>query len=170
MGIIADSWLCNQHSCDGLLSSPKNAQIFSACLFCRCERVASKCARRNWRRKYLNRKKRARTTRLRDKPAEVAIEITDRGLRIPSDAVASIHRAGLLGEEYVSIDIRNSSAGPVANNGVLQTIESPQVDADQAIQGLQGFLHAVQYANTQKPSESPNRPGRTQHSGNAAGK
>lgn len=42
-------------------------------------------------------------------------------LSVPSDAIAGVENAGLLGEEYVNIDVRHASGAPAANHQVLKT-------------------------------------------------
>lgn len=57
---------------------------------------------------------------LRDHPAEVIMLIqTPYGLRIPNDSVVTLETAGVLGEVFPEIDVRNAVGPPVQNDGVL---------------------------------------------------
>ena len=69
---------------------------------------------------------------LRDNPAEVILSLnTPYELTIPSDATVSVASAGLLGEQYAVIDIRNAS-GPTARDGAtLKTVPSQEITAQQ---------------------------------------
>lgn len=73
---------------------------------------------------------------LRDGFAEVVMAlVTDYDLRIPTDATASIFRAGVLGETYVDIDANGASGPPTHNGDVLKT-RPPGPDAQQMLEHL----------------------------------
>jgi len=61
---------------------------------------------------------------MREHPAEVIMILkTPYSLSIPSDAIASLSQAGLLGGTVVEIDIRKAYGPPLKNWGVLTTVE-----------------------------------------------
>ncbi len=62
---------------------------------------------------------------LRDHPAEVIMLLqTPYELKIPSDSVVSLETAGLLGEVFPEINVRDASGPPLPSGGVLATRES----------------------------------------------
>jgi len=64
--------------------------------------------------------------------AEVKMTLdTSYELRVPSDAIARVERAGLLGDEFVDIDVRAASAPPIRENGHLKT--APTSDPLEAV-------------------------------------
>jgi phospholipid/cholesterol/gamma-HCH transport system substrate-binding protein len=57
-------------------------------------------------------------------PASVEMEIaTDYSISLPSDAVASINTAGILGAPYVTIDAMQAFSSPLANGGQIRSRE-----------------------------------------------
>jgi len=50
---------------------------------------------------------------------------TSNGLRIPSDATTSLEAESVLGPTFVEIDTRNKTGALISNNGVLESIETP---------------------------------------------
>ncbi|MGC2196654.1 MAG: MlaD family protein [Terriglobales bacterium] len=54
--------------------------------------------------------------------AEVEMSLsTPYELSVPSDAIARVENAGLLGEEFVAIDVRHASGSPSPDRSVLRT-------------------------------------------------
>jgi ABC-type transporter Mla subunit MlaD len=59
---------------------------------------------------------------LREHPAEVIMTLrTSYELRIPNDSVVALAQAGVLGETFPDIDIRNASGPPLQDGGELRT-------------------------------------------------
>ena len=64
---------------------------------------------------------RARPDR-KDCPAEVAMSLsTPYDLKVPNDALAGVSTEGLLGQEYVDIDVRHATGPPAIDCAVLKT-------------------------------------------------
>jgi ABC-type transporter Mla subunit MlaD len=56
-------------------------------------------------------------------PAEVELTLsTPYQLKVPSDATAELTDEGLLGGEYVEINVQHASAPPAADHAVLKTV------------------------------------------------
>ena len=53
----------------------------------------------------------------------MALDATN-GLRIPSDATASVGTEGVLGPNFVEIDTRHAKGPPIGNNGILESMET----------------------------------------------
>lgn len=80
---------------------------------------------------------------LRENPAEVIMLLqTPYELRVPNDSVVILQSAGVLGEVFPEIDIRDASGPPIANGGVLKTVPtmavSPQELMDCFFQRVSG--------------------------------
>jgi ABC-type transporter Mla subunit MlaD len=78
--------------------------------------------------------------RLGEQPVEVLLRLDPRyAARIPNDSTAAIETDGVLGPPYVEIDVSKATGAPIANNGILRS-----VDADtSSVQVFQGFLNAI---------------------------
>jgi ABC-type transporter Mla subunit MlaD len=58
----------------------------------------------------------------REYPAEVTMNLqTSYELKIPNDAVVSVDQAGVLGEPFVEINIKNAFGPPLENGGTLKS-------------------------------------------------
>ncbi len=68
------------------------------------------------------------TTRLAGRRAEAVLRI-DKNFTIASDATATIVSAGLLGTNYISIDLGSSTASPLADGAEIKTMVSPDLNA-----------------------------------------
>ena len=68
------------------------------------------------------------TTRLADRRAEAVLRI-DKTFSIASDATATIVSAGLLGTNYISIDLGSSTSTPLADGAEILTLVSPDLNA-----------------------------------------
>ena len=74
---------------------------------------------------------------LKQAPVEVVILVDPPyELKIPSDSVASLETAGILGETFVEIDTSTSSGPPVGSNGVLKTKPAVTLTAEQVLEKL----------------------------------
>jgi phospholipid/cholesterol/gamma-HCH transport system substrate-binding protein len=65
-------------------------------------------------------------TRLANNRAE-AVLLVNKDVKVPSDATATIASAGLIGTDYVSIDLGSAGAPPLAPGGELRTRVTPDV-------------------------------------------
>ena len=91
--------------------------------------------------------------------AEVRMSLaTPYELAVPSDAVARIESDGLLGPEFVQIDVRGASAPPAADNGRLKT--APTIAPLQAIKALvnAATVQSAECASKQKKSPPSTKP------------
>lgn len=71
---------------------------------------------------------------MRDHPAEVTLLLqTPYELKIPNDAVVVLESAGLLGEMFAEIDIRNATGPPVKDGGTLSTRRENAVTGQQLL-------------------------------------
>lgn len=62
----------------------------------------------------------------KDCPAELAMKLsTPYELKIPQDAIVRVENAGLLGEEFVDIDVRRASGMPATDRAFLKTASTP---------------------------------------------
>lgn len=66
--------------------------------------------------------------RLNHRQAEAVLKI-DPGVQIASDATATIGLAGMLGGNFVSVDLGSAGAGPLAPGGHLKTRDTPDLNA-----------------------------------------
>jgi phospholipid/cholesterol/gamma-HCH transport system substrate-binding protein len=88
-------------------------------------------------------------------PADVAMEIaTDYAISLPSDAVAAVDNAGILGPSYVAIDASHASASPVANGGQIRSQESPPVAANLE-HSMERFLDHLEHKSDEQKSITP---------------
>ena len=61
---------------------------------------------------------------LGEHPVEVSVEIdAPYELKIPNDSTATVLVGGLLGPAFVDINTRNASGPPLANNGIIKSLE-----------------------------------------------
>jgi phospholipid/cholesterol/gamma-HCH transport system substrate-binding protein len=67
-------------------------------------------------------------TALVNRHAEAQLRI-QRGVQIPSDSVATIAMAGLLGSEYVSIEVGSAGAPVLQDGGTIQTRDTPDINS-----------------------------------------
>lgn len=66
---------------------------------------------------------------LGDRPVEVSMEISSPyELKIPNDSTAALSTGGLLGPTFVDINTRYASGTPIANNGVLKSLEIKEAE------------------------------------------
>jgi len=77
------------------------------------------------------------TTRLAGRRAEAVLRI-DKTFSIASDATATIVSAGLLGTNYISIDLGSSTSTPLADGAEILTLVSPDLNAIMAQLGELG--------------------------------
>lgn len=64
--------------------------------------------------------------------AEVTMDLhTSYELRVPSDAVAMVETAGVLGDSFVQIDIQNTSGPPLKNGGVIKSQSGASITPQQ---------------------------------------
>lgn len=78
---------------------------------------------------------------LRDHPAEVDMVLeTSYELHIPSDAVVTLERAGVLGDVFPEINVQNASGPPVREGDTLATRASDNPDAQQWLEHVAGQL------------------------------
>ena len=68
------------------------------------------------------------TTRLAGRRAEAVLRI-DPGVKVATDATASIVMAGLIGTNYVSIDLGSASAGALADGAEIRTKVTPDINS-----------------------------------------
>ncbi|MGH7995827.1 MAG: MlaD family protein [Opitutaceae bacterium] len=68
------------------------------------------------------------STRLANRKAEAILRIrTD--VKVPDDATARVEMAGLLGTDYVNVDLGTAGAPPLAPGSAIRTRESPDLNA-----------------------------------------
>lgn len=74
---------------------------------------------------------------LEDHPAEVIFSLrTPYELSIPADATVFLDTAGVWGETFAEIDVRNTSNVPIKNGGVLKSMPSPAFNWEQVIERM----------------------------------
>ena len=79
---------------------------------------------------------------MKEAPAEVVMVIDPPyDVEIPQDSLASLETAGVLGETYVEIDVKNASGPPVVSNSVLKTIPTERLTTEQILDKLGQSLH-----------------------------
>ena len=70
---------------------------------------------------------------LKEHPAEVFLLFqTPYELKIPSDSVVLLRRAGLLGEVYAEVDLHDASGSPIGGQGVLKSREEESARKEEA--------------------------------------
>lgn len=72
-------------------------------------------------------------SRIRVRPemhsAEVTMDLqTPYELKVPTDAIAIVETAGVLGESFVQIDIQNTSGPPLGKGGVIKSVPGARID------------------------------------------
>jgi|SRR5215471_5796949 len=71
---------------------------------------------------------------LREHPAEVTMLLqTPYELKIPNDAIVILETAGVLGETFAEINIRNATGPPVKDGGTLNTRSGPSITGQQLL-------------------------------------
>ncbi len=77
-------------------------------------------------------------------PADVEMELrTDYPLNIPSDSVAMINTAGLLGSPYVAIDATHASGPVMVKSGQIRSQENPPFTADSLERFVKGLVETI---------------------------
>jgi phospholipid/cholesterol/gamma-HCH transport system substrate-binding protein len=66
-------------------------------------------------------------TELRDRRAAAVLRI-DSGIKIGRDAIAAIYMSGLIGNNYVAIDLGSADAPPLADGEAIRTEETPDLN------------------------------------------
>jgi len=97
-------------------------------------------------------------------PVEVVMSLSTKyPLNIPSDAVAFVKSAGVLGELYVEIDIRSAHGIPIHSGAVLKSLDAPQLDLSAVVKTIADALADNASANSKAaptskaaPQSSPN--------------
>lgn len=88
--------------------------------------------------------------------AEVVMLITTPyELKVPADSTVSLRTAGILGETYPEIDVRDKSSSPAANGAVLKAVEVPMMSTQEMLDSLN---HAIQQANSGAQNAKPIAP------------
>jgi hypothetical protein len=78
---------------------------------------------------------------LKEAPAEVVMVLTPLyELKIPSDSIASLATAGILGETYVQIDAARASGPPLEANAVLKTIPTTQISTHEILEKVEEMV------------------------------
>jgi len=86
-------------------------------------------------------------------PADVAMKLdTQYELKVPTDAIARVESAGLLGEEFVGIGVQDAKGPPAANDSVLQTEPS-----ESPVEELNALITALN-AQVPKQETKPTKP------------
>ncbi len=92
----------------------------------------------------------------RDHQVEVVMRIhTSYELRIPSDATVGLRQAGILGETFPDIDVRNTTGAPLPYGGTLRTIETED-EMKKFLQGMGNLLQRKQ-SDSEPSRESPEK-------------
>lgn len=95
---------------------------------------------------------------LKDHPVEVIMNInTPYELKIPQDATVFLETAGVLGETFASIRIKNASGAPVANHGVLKSEPSHSMPS-----ALEQLARSLAQGRCGDPKDDGNSPPKTQ--------
>ena len=83
---------------------------------------------------------------------------TDYELTVPSDSVATIQQAGILGPSYVEIDISRAAGHPLADWGTLSAREPEKFDANHALDVIDAWaIQAAKDLKSQKSEPSSSR-------------
>jgi phospholipid/cholesterol/gamma-HCH transport system substrate-binding protein len=81
---------------------------------------------------------------LKETPVEVVMVLTPPyELKIPTDSIAELRTAGLLGDTYVGIDMSGTIGPPVDTNGVLKTRPPTEVSNHEMLKRLDQTLTQV---------------------------
>ena len=92
-------------------------------------------------------------------PVEVVMGLDPKyAPKIPNDSKALLTTAGVLGETYVVIDIASASGPPLQTNGVLKSVEGPEISWPEMIKNLQEAL-SKKCPCADQPSNSPGTKG-----------
>jgi len=76
-------------------------------------------------------------TEMRERPVEVTMFLqTPYELKIPNDAIVNLETAGVLGETFADIDIRNATGPPLKDGGTLNTRNVPGITGQQILDCL----------------------------------
>lgn len=91
----------------------------------------------------------------RDCPASVDMKLTTSyDLKIPRDSIASIETAGVLGQDFIEIDIADALDPPIRNGGTLRSIEKPQSGPKDILDLLESRSKSNSPATAQKSEPS----------------
>lgn len=103
-----------------------------------------------------------RVTRVQARPdhkdchAEVAIRLsTPYDLQVPNDAIAEVSTEGILGPEFVNINIQNASGPPASDHATLKT--GPTVRPLDAVRALVDDIHRKVIEEETSPPKPPTR-------------
>ena len=97
-------------------------------------------------------------------PVEVVMSLqTSYPLDIPSDTTVSIHQAGLLGESFAWLNIKDTHGLPVTSGAVLKSVTTAEITPCNAIEKIADLAAAGQPKNTPsstlpKAKAVPNHP------------
>jgi phospholipid/cholesterol/gamma-HCH transport system substrate-binding protein len=70
-------------------------------------------------------------------PVEVVMSLSTKyPLKIPSDAVAFVEPAGVLGDLYVEIDIRSAHGIPITSGAVLKSLDTPELNLSDVVKTI----------------------------------
>jgi len=96
---------------------------------------------------------------LRDGPAEIVMALsTPYHLSIPRDATVSLATAGVLGETFAEIDIRDATGEPIHNGDVLRGVKVASATPQQVLDKLANLAQKkpCDTPTSQEPSQKPN--------------
>lgn len=90
---------------------------------------------------------------LKDRPAEVVMDLwTQNDLRVPKDALVSVAQEGILGQEYVAIDVTDTTGKAAQSGDTLRTHATEVLTTQQIVDEIKEAAHAAA-----RP-ETPSRP------------
>ena len=70
-------------------------------------------------------------------PVEVVMSLSTKyPLNIPSDALAFVKSAGVLGDLYVEIDIRSAHGIPIRNGAILKSLDTPEIKLSDVVKTI----------------------------------
>jgi ABC-type transporter Mla subunit MlaD len=89
-------------------------------------------------------------------PVEVVMSLqTSYPLNIPSDTTVSIHQAGLLGESFAWLSIKDTHGLPVTSGAVLKSVTTDEIRPCNVLNKISEILvNGAQNASTQKEGTS----------------
>jgi phospholipid/cholesterol/gamma-HCH transport system substrate-binding protein len=94
---------------------------------------------------------------LREHPAEVVMTLqTPYELKIPKDSIVTLQSAGVLGEVFPEIEIKDASGPPIESGGVLETRASERPTSQQLLDCFSKIAeHKPCDLDSKNPSPSP---------------
>lgn len=93
---------------------------------------------------------------LKDRPAEVVMDLwTPNELRIPKDALVSVAQDGLLGTQYVAIEVSGTIGETAKSGDTLRTRPTETLSTKEIVDGIKEAVQGTAKGDTSSKQKSP---------------